>query len=84
MQKKLQDLHISYERIEYENISILVEERGDAFPASPSLDAWFSLNIYLGCLGHPQAWALASLPFPHIETSSIRHFTHTKLQQKTQ
>ncbi len=55
-------LHISHERNESENIPIFVEERGDASPASPSLDAWVSLNIYLGCLGHPQAWSLASLP----------------------
>ena len=32
-------LHISHERNESENIPIFVEERGDAFPASPSLDA---------------------------------------------
>ena len=32
-------LHISHERNESENIPILVEERGDASPASPSLDA---------------------------------------------
>ena len=31
MQKTLQDLHISHERNEFENIPILVEERGDAF-----------------------------------------------------
>ena len=30
MQKTLQDLHISHERNEFENILILVEERGDA------------------------------------------------------
>ena len=32
-------LHISHERGESENIPIFVEERGDASPASPSLDA---------------------------------------------
>ena len=32
-------LHISHERNESENMPILVEERGDASPASPSLDA---------------------------------------------
>ena len=37
-QKTLQDLHISHERNESENIPIFVEERGDASPASPSLD----------------------------------------------
>ena len=52
------------------------------FGASPILDAWVSLNIYLGCLGHPQAWALASPPSPRIETSSIsEHFIHTKLNR---
>ena len=28
--------------------------------ATPSLDAWLSLSITLGCLGHPQAYALAT------------------------
>ena len=37
MQKMLQDLHISHERNEYENILILVEERGDAFRGIPKL-----------------------------------------------
>ena len=46
-------LHTLHERNESENIPIFVEERGDASPASPSLDAWVSLNIYLGCLRHP-------------------------------
>ena len=46
----------------------LLKKEGMPSGASPSLDAWVSLNIYLGCLGHPQAWALASPPFPHIET----------------
>ena len=32
-------LHISHERNEFENTPILVEERGDAFSAFPSLDA---------------------------------------------
>ena len=32
-------LHISRERNESENIPIFFEERGDASPASPSLDA---------------------------------------------
>jgi len=50
--------------------------------ASPSLDAWVSLDIYLGCFGHPQAWTLASPPSPRIETSSIfDHFIHTKLNR---
>jgi len=28
--------------------------------AAPSLAAWESLNITLGCLGHPQSYALAT------------------------
>ena len=58
----------------------LLKKDGMPSGASPSLDAWLSLNIYLGFLGHPQAWALASPPSPHIGTSSIfKHFIHTKL-----
>ena len=61
----------------------LLKKDGMPSGASPSLDAWVSLNIYLGCLGHPQAWALASLPSSHIETFSIiEHFIHTKPQHK--
>ena len=37
MQKTLQDLHIMHKRNEYENIPILVEERGDAFRGIPKL-----------------------------------------------
>ena len=60
----------------------LLKKDGMPSRASPSLDAWVSVNIYLGCLGHPQARALASPPFPHIETSSIfEHFIHTKLNR---
>ena len=59
----------------------LLKKDGMPSRASPSLDAWVSLNIYLRCLGHPQAWALASPPSPHIETSSIfKQFIHTKLK----
>ena len=32
----------------------MVEERGDAFEASPSLFGWYSLYITLGCPGHPK------------------------------
>ena len=61
----------------------LLKKDGMPSGAPPSLDAWVSLNIYLVCLGHPQAWALASHPSPHIETSSIfDHFIHTKLNRK--
>ena len=83
MQKTLQDLHISHERNEYENIRYLLKKEGMPSGASPSLDAWVSLNIYLGFLGNPQVLALASPSSPHIETSSIfEHFIHTKLNKK--
>ena len=65
-----------------ETYRYLLKKDGMPSGASPSLDAWVSLNIYLGCLGHPQAWALASPPSPHIETSSIfEPFIHTKLNR---
>ena len=61
----------------------LLKKDGMPSGASPSLDAWVSLNIYLGCLGHPQAWDLASPPSSHVETSSIfDHFIHIKLNKK--
>ena len=56
MQKMLQDLHISHERNENENILILVEERWDAFRGIPKLRR-LSLLEYL--LGVP--WASPSL-----------------------
>ena len=60
----------------------LLKKDGMPSRASPSLDAWVSLSIYLGCLGHPQACALTSPPSPHIETSSIfEHCIHTKLNR---
>ena len=52
MQKTLQDLHIMHKRNEYENIPILVEERGDAFRGIPKLRR-LSLLEYL--LGVPRA-----------------------------
>ena len=52
MQNTLQDLHISHERNESENIPILVEERGDAFLGIPKLRC-LSLLEYL--LGVPRA-----------------------------
>ena len=51
-QNTLQDLHISYERNESENIPILVEERWDAFRGIPKLRR-LSLLEYL--LGVPRA-----------------------------
>ena len=60
----------------------LLKKEGMPSGASPSIDAWVSLDIYLGFLGHPQAWALASPPSPHTGTSSIfEHFIHTKLNR---
>ena len=55
MQKTLQDLHISHERNESENIPILVEERGDAFRGIPKLWLLGVLRLSWGCHGHPQA-----------------------------
>ena len=52
MQNMLQDLHISHERNESENIPIFVEERGDAFRGIPKLRC-LSLLEYL--LGLPRA-----------------------------
>jgi hypothetical protein len=52
--------------------------------ASPSLDAWLYLNITLGCLGHPQAEALAT-PYSvvhQIFTQNLKTSQH-KTQQKT-
>ena len=48
MQKTLQDLHISHERNEFENIPILVEERGDAFWGIPKLRCLSLLEYLLG------------------------------------
>jgi len=48
MQTTLQDLHISHERNESENIPILVEERGDAFRGIPKLSCLGVLEYYLG------------------------------------
>ena len=55
MQKTLQDLHISHERNEYENIPILVEERGDAFWGIPKVRRLSLLWIFTwGSLGIPK------------------------------
>ena len=51
---------------------------------SPSLGSWLSLNITLGCLGHPQAQALAT-PYSivhQILTQNMKTSQH-KTQQKT-
>ena len=48
MQKTLQDLHIMHKRNEYENIPILVEERGDAFRGIPKLRRLSLLEYLLG------------------------------------
>ena len=52
--------------------------------ASPSLGSWLSLNITLGCLGDPQAQALAT-PYSivrRIFTQNLKTSQH-KTQQKT-
>ena len=52
--------------------------------ASPSLGSWLSLNITLGCLGHPQAQDLAT-PYSivhRIFTQNLKTSQH-KTQQKT-
>ena len=52
MQKTLQDLHISHERNESENIPILVEERGYAFRGILKLRR---LSLFEYLLGVPRA-----------------------------
>ena len=73
MQKTLQDLHISHERNESKNIPIICWRRKmgcqPGHPQSYMLE--YPCNIYLGCLGNPQAWALASLYSSHIGNSSF-------------
>ncbi len=85
MQKTLQDLQISHERNEFENIMILVEERGDAFRGIPKLRR-LSLLEYL--VGVP--WESPSLsschslslgPWEHHPKLEI--FTTQNLMQKT-
>ena len=76
----LQEFHVN--KTKTETYRYLLKKDGMPYGASQSLDAWVSLNIYLGCLGHPQAWSLASPPSPHIETSTIfERFIHTKLNK---
>ena len=55
MQKMLQDLQISHERNEDENIPILVEERWDALRGMPKLRRLSILGIISwGALGIPK------------------------------
>ena len=85
MQKTLQDLHIMHKRNEYENIPILVEERGHAFWRIPKLRR-LSLLEYL--LGVP--WASPSLSsclssfFSHRDLLDLRTLHPHKTQQKAQ
>ena len=61
MQKTLQDLHISHERNESENIPIFVEERWDAFRGIPKLEL---LPLFLFLIATP----------PRLDTSSTQNF----------
>ena len=55
MQKTLQDLHMSHEWNESENIPILVEERGDAFRGIPKLRRLSLLEYFTwGAMGIPK------------------------------
>ena len=81
MQKTLQDLHISHERNEDENIPILVEERWDAFPGIPKLRCLSILGIFTwGPLGIPKLelfplFILLTLVTPRSSnTSSTQNF----------
>ena len=54
------------------------------FGASPSLDAWLSVNITLEFLGHPQAYALVA-PYSVVHrnfTQNLKTSQH-KTQHKT-
>ena len=75
MQNTLQDLHVSHERNESENIPILVEERWDAFRGIPKLRP---LSLLENLLGVP--WASPSLS--SCLFLFISHFIHTKLNRK--
>ena len=74
--------HKSCDQNKNRGIPIMVEEeRWDANRGIPKLRCLSILwSIYLGCLGHPQAWTLASPYSSHIDNSWIfEHFIHTKL-----
>ena len=78
--KTLQDLHISHERNESENIPILVEERGDAFRGIPKLRCLSLLEYLLWVpLGIPKLDLLPLFLFlisrpPRSNTSSTQNF----------
>ena len=61
----------------------LLKKDGMPSRASPSLDAWVSLNIYLGCLGNPKLelvpllLLLTSRPPRSLITSSTQNSTET-------
>ena len=78
MQKTLQDLHISHERNESENIPILVEERGDAFRGIPKLRRLSLLEYLLGGIPKlellPLFLLLTSKPSQSSNTSSTQNF----------
>jgi hypothetical protein len=62
---------------------MVVEERGDAFRASPSLVALFSLNIALGCHGASPSLGSSYSLFLHPSLShpKLENFNHTKLNK---
>ena len=78
MQKTLQDLHISHERNESENILILVEERGDAFRGIPKLRC-LSLLEYL--LGVPRAWLHQWPGTSHLHQQPLKTLTRGQASQ---
>ena len=58
------------------------KKEGMPFGASPSLVAWESLNITLGCLGHPQAQALAT-PYSFIHCDLTQNLKTSITQNST-
>ena len=76
--------HKSCEQNKNQGIPIFVEEeRWDANRGIPNLRCLSILwNIYLGCLGHPQAWTLVSLYSSHIGNSSFfKDFIHKNINK---
>ena len=85
MRSKQNSYHVMNKNIAPSNIiDSWQKKEGMPSGASPSLDAWESLNITLVCLGHPQAQALVT-PYSIIHrdlTQNLKTSAH-KTQQKT-